>query len=169
MMGGAVQGGDAVLGELACLAAALCYACAGIFGRRFRAMGIAPMATATGQLTAASAILLPLALAIDRPWMLPAPGLPALGALVGLAVVSTAFAYVIFFRLLASAGATNLMLVTLLVPVGAVLLGVLFLGETLLARQVWGMGLIALGLATIDGRPLAALRRLTGLTRPGGA
>ncbi|MFO1105526.1 MAG: DMT family transporter [Amaricoccus sp.] len=169
MMGSAVRGGDAVLGELACLAAAFCYACAGIFGRRFRAMGVAPMATATGQLAAASAVLLPLALAIDRPWTLPAPGLPALGALVGLATVSTAFAYVIFFRLLASAGATNLMLVTLLVPVGAVLLGVLFLGETLLARQVWGMGLIALGLAAIDGRPLAALRRLTGLIRPGGA
>lgn len=169
MMGGALHGGGALLGELACLAAAFCYACGGIFGRRFRAMGVGPMVSATGQLVAASLVLLPLSLAIDRPWTLPAPGLPAIAALAGLAAVSTAFAYVLFFRLLATAGATNLLLVTLLVPVSAVLLGGLFLGEALQARQIVGMALIALGLAAIDGRPWAALRRLTGLTTPGGA
>ena len=173
MMGSAVVGGDALPGELACLAAALSYACAGIFGRRFRAMGVGPMVTAAGQLVAASAVLLPLALAIDRPWALPAPGLPAVAAVVGLAAVSTAFAYVLFFRLLATAGATNLLLVTLLVPVSAILLGTAFLGEVLHARQVAGMGLIALGLAAIDGRPWRAvrrgLRRLTGVTPRGGA
>ena len=168
MMGGAVRGGGGLLGELACLAAALSYACAGIYGRRFRAMGVGPMATATGQLVAASLVLLPLALAVDRLWSLPAPGLPAVAALVGLAAVSTAFAYVLFFRLLATAGATNLLLVTLLVPVSAILLGVAFLGEVLQARQVAGMGLIALGLAAIDGRPWRAARRLTGVTPRGG-
>lgn len=172
MVGGAVGGGDALLGEIACLAATLCYACATIFGRRFRVMGISPMVTAAGQLIAASAALLPLALAIDSPWALPAPGLPAVAAVFGLAAVSTAFAYVLFFRLLATAGATNLLLVTLLVPVSAILLGTTFLGEVLQARQVAGMGLIALGLAAIDGRPWRAarrgLRRLTGVTPRGG-
>lgn len=170
MMGGALRaGGGALAGELACLGAALSYACAGLYGRRFRTLGVAPMVTAAGQLATAALLLVPLALAIDRPWSLPAPGLPAVAALVGLAAVSTAFAYVLFFRLLATAGATNLMLVTLLVPVSAVLLGVAFLGETLTLRQVAGMGLIALGLAAIDGRPWAAARRLTGAATPGGA
>lgn len=172
MVGGAIGGGDALLGEIACLAATLCYACATIFGRRFRVMGVSPMVTAAGQLIAASAALLPLALAIDRPWALPAPGHPAVAAVFGLAAVSTAFAYVLFFRLLATAGATNLLLVTLLVPVSAILLGTTFLGEVLQARQVAGMGLIALGLAAIDGRPWRAarrgLRRLTGVTPRGG-
>lgn len=162
MMGGALHaGGGAIVGELACLAAALCYACSGLYGRRFRTMGVAPMVTAAGQLTVAGLVLAPLALVVDRPWMLPPPGLPVVAALLGLAAVSTAFAYVVFFRLLATAGATNLMLVTLLVPVSAVILGVLFLGEMLTLRQVAGMGLIALGLAAIDGRPWRALRRRT--------
>ncbi len=170
MMDGALAaGGEAVKGEIACLAAAFSYARAGLFGRRFRAMGVGPMVTATGQLAAAGLVLLPVALIADRPWTLPPPGLPAVGALLGLAAVSTAFAYVLFFRLLATAGATNLMLVTLLVPVSAVLLGVLSLGEALTARQFLGAGLIALGLAAIDGRPWATLRRRSGLTPPGGA
>jgi drug/metabolite transporter (DMT)-like permease len=160
MMGGALHaGGGAVRGELACLAAAFCYACAGIFGRRFGAMGVAPLVTATGQLVTASLVLLPVALVLDRPWTLPAPGPAVVAALLALAAVSTAVAYVVFFRLHATAGATNLMLVTLLVPVSAVLLGGLFLAETLTLRQLAGMGLIGLGLLAIDGRAWAALRR----------
>ena len=170
MMGGVLHvGGGALWGELACLAAAFCYACSGLYGRRFRTMGIAPMVSATGQLAMASLVLLPVALAVDRPWTLPAPGLPVVAAVLGLAAVSTAFAYVIFYRLLATAGATNLMLVTLLVPVSAVLLGGLFLAETLTLRQLAGMGLIGLGLVAIDGRAWAVLRRRTRVSAGGDA
>ena len=160
MLGGAATRapGANVAAQIACLAAAISYAFAGIFGRRFRAMGVAPLATATGQVTASSLLLLPLVLAVDRPWTLAPPGAPVLAALAGLAALSTALAYVIYFRILATAGATNLMLVTLLVPVTAILLGVGFLGEGLLPRHLAGMALIAAGLAAIDGRVLA-LRR----------
>ncbi len=152
--------GTGVVAQLMCLAAAVSYALAGIFGRRFRAMGVTPMATATGQVTAASLLLLPVVLVTERPWTLPMPDAATLGAVIGLAAISTAFAYVLYFRILATAGATNLLLVTLLVPVSAILLGLMFLGETLLPRHVAGMTLIGLGLAAIDGRPWRALRGL---------
>jgi drug/metabolite transporter (DMT)-like permease len=84
----------------------------------------------------------------------------------GLALLSTAVAYVIYFRILASAGATNLRLVTFLVPVSALLLAVTVLGEVLEPRQVAGMLLIGLGLAAIDGRPLRALGNAIGRRRP---
>jgi drug/metabolite transporter (DMT)-like permease len=148
--------GIAVLAQLAVLAAALSYAFAGIYGRRFR--DTPPLVTATGQVTASTILLCPLALMVDQPWTLAVPG-PAvtwaiLGALLGLGLLSTAAAYVIYFRILASAGATNLLLVTFLIPVSAILLGVMVLSEQLTAAQLAGMGLIAIGLAAIDGRVL---------------
>lgn len=161
--------GGGTAAQIACLAAAFSYALAGIFGRRFRAMGVAPLATATGQLVASSVLLVPLMLVIDRPWTLPLPGAAALGALFGVAVLSTALAYVLYFRILATAGASNLLLVTFLIPGSAILLGVLVLGETLLPRQVAGLVLIGIGLAAIDGRPWRRFRRRVGLTRSGGA
>ena len=169
-------GGDAVeaLGvnvtaQLMCVAGAVAYAFAGIYGRRFKAMGVSPLATATGQVVASSLLLLPLMLAVDRPWTLDVPSAPALGALVGVATVSTAFAYVLYFRILSTAGATNLLLVTFLIPVSAILLGILFLDEALLARHVAGMALIGLGLAAIDGRPWRMLSRQPGAGTEGGA
>jgi drug/metabolite transporter (DMT)-like permease len=158
MLGGAGFGG-ARLAELACLGAAVSYALAGIYGRRFRRLGVPPLVTAAGQVAASSLVLLPLALVVDRPWTLPAPGWPVLAALVGVAALSTALAYLVYFRLLASAGATNLLLVTLLIPVTAILLGVAVLGEVLLPRHLAGMALIGVGLGAIDGRPLGWLRR----------
>jgi drug/metabolite transporter (DMT)-like permease len=152
--------GAGVMAQLACLAAAVSYGFAGIFGRRFRAMGVAPMATATGQLIASSILLLPVMLVLDRPWSLPAPGMNAIAALIGIATLSTAFAYVLFFRLLATAGASNTSLVTLLIPVSAILLGTIFLGETLQPRHLAGMAMICLGLLAIDGRPWRAARKL---------
>lgn len=140
-----------------CLAAALSYAFAGIYGRRFRAMGIGPLAIATGQVTASGLILLPVMMLADRPWTLAMPGSGTILALIGLAAISTALAYVLYFRILATAGATNLMLVTFLIPVSAILPGILFLGETLLARHFAGMALIGTGLAAIDGRPWRAV------------
>ncbi|HET6222376.1 MAG TPA: DMT family transporter [Dongiaceae bacterium] len=147
-----------VLAEIAVLGAALSYACAGIFGRRFR--GLPPLVTATGQVTATTLMMLPVALALDRPWLLPLPGAVTWTALLGLALVCTALAYVLYFRILATAGATNLLLVTFLIPVSALFLGMTILGERLDPRDFAGMALIGLGLAAIDGRPLARVRAL---------
>jgi drug/metabolite transporter (DMT)-like permease len=105
-------------------------------------------------------MLAPAALLVDRPWLLPWPSAHALAAVAGLALVSTALAYVLFFRVLATAGALNAALVTFLIPVSAVLLGVLVLGETLQPRHLGGMTLIWIGLAALDGRPWRALRAL---------
>ncbi len=158
----ALQGlGIGVTAQLACLAAALSYAFAGVFGRRFRGLGVAPMATAAGQLSASSMILLPLWLAVDHPWTLAVPGPWTLAALAGLAALSTALAYILYFRILATAGATNLLLVTLLIPVTAILLGVFLLGESLLPQHLVGMALIACGLAAIDGRLIGWVRDRT--------
>jgi drug/metabolite transporter (DMT)-like permease len=144
--------GTGALAQLACVAAALVYAFAGIFGRRFRRMGVTPLASAAGQVCASTMILLPLALLVDQPWHLAMPHAATWGAVLGIGLLSTALAYVLYFRILATAGATNLMLVTFLIPVSAILLGVLVLGETLLPRHVFGMALIGTGLAFIDGR-----------------
>ena len=148
--------GRDVLAQLACLAAALSYAFAGVYGRRFR--GEPPLRVAAGQLTASSVLLLPIAMLVEQPWSLPPPPSTALGALVALAILSTALAYVIFFRILARAGATGISLVTFLIPVSAILLGTLILGEQLATRHIVGMIAIAFGLAAIDGRPIAWVR-----------
>ena len=146
--------GADVLAQLAVLAAALSYALASVFGRRFRRMGVPPLATAAGQVTASALLLLPAALIVDHPWALPMPGLPVWGAVLGTASLSTALAYVLYFRLLASAGATNLALVTFLIPISAIVLGMLVLGEHLDGRHYLGMALIGCGLVAIDGRLL---------------
>ena len=146
-----------ILAQLAILGAALSYGFSGVFGRRFKTMGIPPLATAAGQVTVSSALLLPAALLIDRPWTLAMPSTATILSLVALGLVSTAFAYLIFFRLLARAGATNVGLVTFLIPVSAILLGVFILGETLAIRHVAGMALIGAGLILIDGRIVSAL------------
>ncbi len=151
-----------LVAQLAVLGAALSYAFAGIFGRRFR--GEPPLVVAAGQVTATTVMILPIALFADRLWAVPLPGATTWAAIAGLAVLSTALAYVIFFRILATAGATNLLLVTLLIPVSAILLGTAILGERLAFGHFAGMALIGLSLAAIDGRPLKALRRRRGTT-----
>lgn len=148
------EAADHVLAELACLAAAVLYAFSGVFGRRFSRRGIAPMVTATGQITCAAIVLVPVALIIDQPWALPMPGIEVWGSLIGLAVISTTLAYIIYYRILATAGAVNLLLVTFLVPVSAILLGALILGERLSMNHFVGMACIGLGLAAINGRML---------------
>ena len=158
MMAGAELDG-AVPSKLACLVAALSYACAGVWGRRFRALGVAPLATAFGQVAAAALTLLPAWLWLDAPWTMEWPGAGVAGAMIGIAALSTALAYLIYFRLLASAGATNLLLVTFLIPVSATALGWLVLGERLLPQHLAGFVLIVLGLVAIDGRlPRAIVR-----------
>jgi drug/metabolite transporter (DMT)-like permease len=150
---------EQLIGEVASLVAALTYAFAGIYGRRFKDM--APLTVATGQNTASALVLLPIALIVDKPWNLPNPSVHAWWAILALAVFSTALAYVLYFRILATAGATNVMLVTFLVPISAIVLGVMFLNETFTAQTFAGMALIGVGLAAIDGRVFSALRRST--------
>ena len=144
--------GESVIAQLAILGAAISYSLAGIFGRRFAQAGIKPVITATGQVTASSLLLIPLAISYDKPFTLPMPGLEIWFAVVGLALISTAFAYILYFRILSTAGATNLLLVTLLIPVSAILLGTAILGEQLELKHFLGMGLISIGLLSIDGR-----------------
>ncbi|WP_173995001.1 DMT family transporter [Agrobacterium tumefaciens] len=153
--GGAISG---LWGQIAILGAAISYSFAGIFGRRFKAMGVPPLMTATGQISSSTLMLIPAALLIDKPWTLAMPSLGTWGALIGIALLSTALAYLIFFRVLATAGATNLALVTFLIPVSAILLGSLILGEQLEIKHFAGMAMIAAGLAAIDGRLPAKLR-----------
>ena len=144
------------LGQIAVLVASLSYGFAGIFGRRFKE--IPSSVAAAGMLTTSTVMVAPLALVLERPWTA-SPGIGALLAVVGVAILSTAIAYLLYFRILARAGATNLLLVTFLIPVSALLLGIVFLGE----RPDWtafaGMALIFAGLAAVDGRLLALFRK----------
>ena len=118
-----------------------------------------PLIVVTGQVSMATLILLPITLIIDKPWEQPFIPLVAIGAILGLAIFSTVIAFILFFRLIASAGATNATLVTFLIPISAVLLGVTFLGETLSELQLLGMTLIGLGILVMDGRIGSLLRR----------
>ena len=132
---------------------------AGVFGRRFRDYGLHPVTATAGTACAAGVLGVPMALLIDRPWTQPAPDLISVAAVVGIGVFSTAAGYIVYFRILGTAGAMNASLVTFLVPVSAIVLGVSFLGETLAAQHIVGMGVIFAGLALIDGRALRWLRR----------
>ena len=149
--------GSSALAQLACVAAALSYALAAVWARRFRKQGLSPISVTTGQLTAGALIMLPLMLLVDQPWTHPMPPIEAWGSIIALALVCSAFGYVLYFRLIDSSGATNALLVTLLVPPVAILLGALFLGEVLAVQDFLGLGLIAFGLAAIDGRALTLL------------
>ena len=148
-----------VVAQLAVLGAAISYAFAGTFGRRFKTMGISPIATATGQVSASSLLMLPLVLAVEQPWTLAMPSTGTVLALIALAALSTALAYILYFHILASSGATNVLLVTFLVPVSAIMLGILFLNESLGTKHIIGIALIGAGLAAIDGRLLRLLKR----------
>ncbi len=150
------------LAQLAVLGAAFCYGCAGIYGRRFQ--GLPPVVAAAGMVTCSAVLILPVALVAERPWQMD-PGALTWAALLGLALLSTALAYVIYFRILASAGATNLLLVTFLIPVSALTLGMAVLGERPEPATFAGLALIFAGLATIDGRLLRS-RRSPAVARP---
>jgi len=145
------------LAQLACVTASLSYALAAVWARRFRRLGVSPLSVTTGQLTAGAVMMLPFSLIVDQPWTRAFPPLSALAAITALALLCTAFGYVLYFRLIDRAGATNALLVTLLVPPVAILLGGLFLGEQLAPQDFMGLGLIALGLAAIDGRLVSAI------------
>lgn len=152
--------GHLITGMALVLVAALSYGCAGVWGARFR--DVPPILSSCCQLICSSLIVLPLSLAIDRPWQLPMPGWATIGSLIALALLCTALAYIVFYRVLSRVGGTNVMLVTLIMPPLSIWLGIVLLGETFEPRYLVGAAIIATGLIVIDGR----LPRLL-LGRPG--
>jgi drug/metabolite transporter (DMT)-like permease len=153
--------GDSVLAQLACLGAAVSYAFAGVFARKSTIFKARPADAATAQLTAAAILILPVAIFADGPATLALPSMPAVASILGLGFLATSIAYVLYFRILATAGAVNLLLVTFLVPVTAVVLGVLVLGEVMTEMQILGAIGIAIALSVIDGRPIKFLKSFT--------
>jgi drug/metabolite transporter (DMT)-like permease len=154
------------LAQLACISASLSYALAAVWARRFKRQGLSPMSVTTGQLTAGAPMMLPMAMVVDQPWTQALPPISAWAAIAALAIFCTAFGYVMYFKLIETAGATNALLVTLLVPPFAILFGSLFLNEVLAPQDFAGLALIALGLAAIDGRLLRKLRLYSAVTSP---
>lgn len=142
-------------GQLAVLCAAVFYGFSGVWGKRLPAN--TPNVNATGMLICSSLALLPLVL-IFEPNFPVAPSYPAALSVLSIAVLSTALAYILFFKILGSAGATNISQVTLLVPVSAIFLGAVILGEHIGFVHIIGMACIFVGLICIDGRLLKRIR-----------
>jgi drug/metabolite transporter (DMT)-like permease len=153
-----IQAGEGI-GILLCLAAAFSYGLAALYARR-KLSNSPPLATATFQLLASSLMMTIIAAVVERPWQLPMPGATTWLAMMGLAGLSTALAYIVFFQVLRRSGSTNVMLVTLLIPVTAILLGYLVLGESISLREIVGALVIGSALLLIDGRVLNFVRRV---------
>jgi drug/metabolite transporter (DMT)-like permease len=145
-----------VFGMVCALGAALSYGFSALWGRRFRTTP--PLVSATSQLIASTVMLIPVVALVDRPWTLALPSLVAIKAMVALAVLSTALAYILFFNIMKVSGALNAMLVTLLIPVSGILLGHVVLAEPLVGRHLVGAAIIIVALVAIDGRVLAWFR-----------
>jgi drug/metabolite transporter (DMT)-like permease len=152
--------GRAALAKVACIVASVSYGFASVFGRRFAREGVSPLSATFGQIVTSSLVIFPIALFFHPVATLAAAPVEVYLALLGLGIVSTAFAYVLFYKILARAGATNVSLVTLLVPVSATILGALVLDETLTPMQGLGMALISIGLLVMDGRAVKAIRNI---------
>lgn len=153
LIGPNLQSGTmSVLGQLAALLATFLYAVSSIYARRFKAWGLSPIMIATGQVTMAGLMLLPVTLIIEQPWTLPMPPMETVYALIGITLLGTVMSYILYFKLIDSAGATNASLVTFLNPVTAIILGTLLLGEIITPTQMLGIVVIMLGLVIIDGR-----------------
>jgi drug/metabolite transporter (DMT)-like permease len=142
--------GVAALGEWACLGAALSYACANTFGRRFVQLGTKPMQTAFGQVVASTVILAPLVIVVDQPWTISDPGFLPVLSILALGLFCTALAYVIYFQILARSGATAIALVTFMIPPSAILMGWLALGEQISFQDFLGLSLIGVGLFSVN-------------------
>lgn len=148
-----------LLAQIACLVSTLFYSFAAIYGRRLSQTRMTPIVVATGQTLTAALVMLPVVLIVDQPWALPAPGTDSILAGVTLALLSTALAYILYFRLIDRAGTSNATLVAFIMLVLAIILGIAFLDETLTPGQIAGATLIAAGLALLDGRLLARFQR----------
>ena len=159
---GLAHSDNQTIGLLLCLGGALSYGFSGLWGRR-KLREVPPITSATCQLICSTFVVAFVTAVVDRPWTLPLPSLVTWGALIGLALLATSLAYIVFFTILSRAGATNVMLVTLLIPVTAILLGVAVLGEPLTMHEIAGALVIAASLLVIDGRVLGwAKARLAG-------
>ncbi|CAN1526570.1 RhaT Permeases of the drug/metabolite transporter (DMT) superfamily [Sphingomonadaceae bacterium] len=154
MVGPAAMKGlsDNLLAQIACLVSTTFYSFAAIYGRRLSQSALTPISVATGQTITASLIMLPIMLMVDQPWGMAMPRFDSTMAALMLALISTALAYTLYFRLIDRSGASNAQLVAFLIPVFAVLLGSLLLNEKLTAGQAGGAVLIAAGLVILDGR-----------------
>ncbi|WP_291855383.1 DMT family transporter [Bradyrhizobium sp.] len=146
------------VGILLCLLAAVSYGLSALLARRHLKDAL-PLGAATFQMLASAAIMTLVAGFVERPWQLPMPGAVTWLAVIGLAALSTALAYIVFFQILRRSGATNVMLVTLLIPMTAILLGYLVLGERISPREIAGAVVIGSALLLIDGRVLKLLQR----------
>lgn len=148
------------LGIALCLGAALSYGFAALWGRKFL-VGIPPVKSATCQLLCSTLIMCVLVALIDKPWTLAMPSQMTIWSVIALAVFGTALAYIVFFKILVRAGASNVMLVTLLLPVTALMLGSVILDEVIRAKEILGVLIIGTGLMFIDGRLIhRALRKI---------
>jgi drug/metabolite transporter (DMT)-like permease len=156
MVGPQAMGGLSadLVAQLACIVSTLFYSFAAIYGRKLGQSSMTPMAVATGQVITACLIMLPVMLWFDRPWLQPMPEMGSMLAALALGVPATAIPYLLYFKTIDRAGASNAMLVAFIMPVVAIVLGVAFLGEALTGAQIAGTVLIALGLIAIDGRLL---------------
>ena len=138
--------GQELVAEIAIVAATICYACGAIFSRGFA--GLDPMAPAAGSLLCGTAVLIPLGLVVEQPWTSP-PSASSVYALLGLAVFSTAAAFVIYFRLIQTLGSVGTTAQAYLrVPIG-VALSVIFLGERLSPTAWIGLACVVLGVAAM--------------------
>ena len=143
-------------GQIAVLIAAISYAFAGVWGKRLK--GTSPVVNAAGTLTCSSVVMLPMIFILEDPLTL-TPSAQSWLAVGAIALLSTALAYMFYFRILASAGATNLLLVTFLIPISSMLLGIGILGERVETLAFYGMGVIFIGLIFIDGRLVKRWKR----------
>ena len=149
----------ALIGMGACILASFIYGFGALLSRKAQLFGLSPLQATSGQLVFAAIFAMPACLILDQPWHLAWPSLPAVASLVTLALVSTDYAYILYYKIIVRTGATNIMLVTLLVPVTTIILTAVFLGERLYLEHFMGMALIAFGLALIDGRIVMILKR----------
>ncbi|MCA1381122.1 DMT family transporter [Bradyrhizobium sp. BRP23] len=156
------------LGILLCLGGALSYGFAALAARRLL-KDAAPLGTATFQLMSSTVMIAVVAGVVEQPWQLPMPSLTTWLAVLGLAGLSTALAYIVFFQIVRRSGASNVMLVTLLIPVTAILLGWLVLGEPISGREIAGAIVIGSALLVIDGRAFSLLRKLSAASRCSGS
>lgn len=139
------------IGIMLGLGATVCFGLSALWATR-RLSHAVPLGAATFQLISASLMMLVLSFAVDRPWQLQMPGLVTWAAILGLAALSTALGFIIFFQIIMRSGASNVVLVTLLVPVSALLLGYFILHEQIVAREIAGALVIASALLVMDGR-----------------
>lgn len=149
-----------LFGQLAVLLGTFLYAVSGAYARRFKPWGLSPIMIATGQVSMAAIMLVPVTLIAERPWTLSLPPMETIYALLGIVFLGTVLSYILYFKLIDSAGATNASLVTFLNPVTAILLGTLLLGEIITLTQAVGIGIILLGLVIIDGRVLQKFKKI---------